>query len=88
MEGSRERLGAESIDLYQIHWPVPCDPIVAAAANQPFLEAAPTLRPRFAPGTDLAKQREILQGLKPGGAPLLREALPKTLEETGPSWGG
>ena len=27
MEGSRERLGVEAIDLYQIHWPVPDEEI-------------------------------------------------------------
>jgi diketogulonate reductase-like aldo/keto reductase len=35
VEGSRERLGVEAIDLYQIHWPVPEEEIEGAGRRSP-----------------------------------------------------
>jgi hypothetical protein len=45
VEGSRERLGVEAIDLYQIHWPVPDEEIEEGWSTLAELKERGVVRP-------------------------------------------
>jgi aryl-alcohol dehydrogenase-like predicted oxidoreductase len=45
VEGSRERLGVEAIDLYQIHWPVPEEEIEEGWSTLAELKERGVVRP-------------------------------------------
>jgi len=45
VEGSRERLGIEAMDLYQIHWPVPEEEIEEGWSTLAELKELGVVRP-------------------------------------------
>ena len=45
MEGNRERLGVETVDLYQIHWPVPEEEIEEGWSTLAELKERGVVRP-------------------------------------------
>jgi hypothetical protein len=77
VEGSRERLGVEAIDLYQIHWPVPDEEIEEGWSTLAELKERGVVRPAAdgrpfrpnGPGEQSPGMRPLANSLGPNGPP-------------------